>query len=92
MNSSRALIGSVLCLALGLGLIFIYCNGNAGFKTGTPLSGNSLQLCITTTGFPAIAGLILLAIGLVLMVWAVIGAIAAQFTTPAASAGNADRA
>lgn len=83
MNSSRALIGSVLSLALGLALIFIYCNGNVGFRTGTPLSGTTLQVSITTTGYPAIAGLILLVIGLILMAWALLGAIAAQFAAPA---------
>jgi hypothetical protein len=75
MRSDRPLIISILLLASGLGLIFGYCNGNAGFNAAYPLAGANLQLAITTTGPAAMGGIILTVLGLLAMAWALICAI-----------------
>lgn len=79
MRSVRVLIGSVLFLAGGLGVIFGFCNGATGLSLGYPLSAVSLHIDITTTGVPALAGLALTGIGLLLLVLSLIGAIAGRF-------------
>ncbi len=63
MRSERVLIGSVLFLAVGLGLIFGFCNGTTGFSFGYPFSATSLHIDITTTGVPALAGMALTGFG-----------------------------
>ena len=62
------LILSVMCLAVGVGLIFGFCNGTTGFNFGYPMSGTSLHIDITTTGVPALAGLALSMLGAFLLV------------------------
>jgi TRAP-type C4-dicarboxylate transport system permease small subunit len=61
------LILSIACLALGLGLIFYFCNGSTSFSFGYPLTATRLHIDITTTGVPALLGLILAPIGSVLL-------------------------
>ena len=65
----RALIIiSIACLAIGVGLIFYYCNGSTNFSFGYPLSGTSLHIDTTTTGAPALIGLLLTILGAVLVI------------------------
>lgn len=78
MRSGRVLIGSVVSLAVGLGLIFGYCHGTAAFNAAYPAAGASLQLNLITTGMPAMAGFAFTAIGLLLLIWALIEAITGQ--------------
>ena len=75
MKSDYVLIGSVLLLAIGLGLIFGYTQGNVFFTAAHPISGASLQVSINTTGLPAMVGVPLTLLGLLLLVAAVISAI-----------------
>jgi TRAP-type mannitol/chloroaromatic compound transport system permease small subunit len=76
MKSDYVLIGSVLLLAIGLGLIFRYTHGNVGFSFSVvPASAASVQVSINTTGLPAMAGIPLTLLGLVLLIAAVISAI-----------------
>jgi hypothetical protein len=63
----RALIVSVVFLAVGVGLIFGFCNGTTGFSFAYPLSGASLHIDITTTGVPALLGVALTVIGAMLL-------------------------
>jgi hypothetical protein len=79
MRIDRPLIVSVLCLSSGLGLIFGYCHGNVGANAGWPLSDCSLQICTTTTGPGALGGLVLAALGALLLIIATLGAIINQF-------------
>jgi hypothetical protein len=68
----RALIIiSIACLAIGIGLVFYYCHGSANFSFAYPLSGCSLRIDTTTTGVPALAGLLLTVFGafLVIVTW-----------------------
>jgi hypothetical protein len=78
MRSDRPLIISILLLAAGLGLIFGYCTGTAGFNAAYPFAGANLQLAITTTGPAAIGGLVLTVLGLLMMIWALICAFIGQ--------------
>ncbi len=78
MKSDYVLIGSVLSLAIGLGLIFGYTHGSAGFSAASPVSATSLQISINTTGVPALAGALLTLLGVLLLIVAVISAIARQ--------------
>jgi hypothetical protein len=57
MKSDYVLIGSVLSLAIGLGLICSYTQGTAGFNMAYPFSGASLQVSINTKGWPLSAQL-----------------------------------
>ncbi|MGO9865714.1 MAG: hypothetical protein ACLPLR_19080 [Terriglobales bacterium] len=72
MKSDYVLIGSVLLLAIGLGLIFGYTHGTVGFSAAYPVSGASLQVSLNTTGLPAMAGVPLTLLGLLLLIAAAI--------------------
>ena len=78
MKSDYVLIGSVFLLAIGLGLIFGYAQGTAGFSAAYPVSGASLQVSIKTTGLPAMLGFSLTLVGVLLLIAAVISAIVGQ--------------
>lgn len=82
MNSERTLLSSIVLLALGLGLIFGYCNGTVSFGAAYPVSGASLQVAIKTTGLPAMAGLAATLIGVLLLIIATIQAIVGQVRWP----------
>jgi signal transduction histidine kinase len=81
MKSNTPLILAVLCLASGLAIIFSYGVGTAGFNAAYPFSAANLNLSIATTGGAAIGGLALTALGLLLMVWALLCAIVSEFTS-----------
>ena len=82
MKSNRLLIVSVVFLAAGLGWILSYCHGNAGFSAAFPVAGTSLQVNLTTTGMPAMGGLVLAVIGLLLLIGALFAAITEQVKSP----------
>jgi hypothetical protein len=79
MKSDGPLILAVVSLAAGLGLIFGYGNGTEGFNAAYPFAAANLNLSITTVGPAAIGGLGLTALGLLLLIWALICAILGQF-------------
>jgi uncharacterized membrane protein len=68
-------IVSVICLVAGVGLIFGYCIGTTGLQLGTPISSSSLRMNIVTTGWPALTGLALMALGAILQIVAVVVAV-----------------
>ncbi len=78
MKSDRPLIASVLFLAAGLGLIFGFCHGTEGLSAAFPVAASTLQLSFVTTGPAALGGIALTAIGLLLLIWALLAAIAGQ--------------
>ena len=88
MKSDYVLIGSVLLLAIGLGLIFGYTHGTVGFSAAYPVSGASLQVSINTTGLAAMTGVPLTLIGLLLLVGVVVNAILRQLPGPAERQGR----
>ena len=82
MKTRRLLIVSFIFLAAGVGLICWYCNGTAGLSAGFPLTGSSIKIDITTTGVPALIGVPLTILGLVLLIFAVIAAIVGEIRAP----------
>jgi hypothetical protein len=80
MKSDYVLLGSVLLLAIGLGLLFGYTHGTINFTAGSPVSVTSLQVSIKTTGLAAITGVPLTVLGLLLLIAAAITAIVRQAT------------
>lgn len=82
MKSDRLVIFSVLFLAAGLGLLLGFTNGTTGLSVGYPFSETRLHVDITTAGIPVLLGIPLLAAGAVLLFFALIAAIAAQFQRP----------
>jgi len=62
------LVISVICLAIGVGLIFGYCSGTAGLSFGDSLSGSTIHIDITTAGIPMLCGVVLTGGGTFLLV------------------------
>ena len=91
MNTDRLVIASVVSLALGLGLIFGYCHGTAGFSAAYPVAGASLQLSLTTTGLPAMAGFAFTVVGILLLIWALVDAVVRQIELHAPRKGHQER-
>ncbi len=78
MKAERPLLGSILFLAGGLGLIFGYCNSATSFNAAFPFSGSTLHIDVLTNGPAAVGGVVLTAIGLLLLLWAALAAIVGQ--------------
>jgi hypothetical protein len=80
MKPDRPLILSILSLAAGLSLIFVYGQGSAGMNAGIPVASSAVHLNISTSGPAALGGLALTALGVLLMAWALLSAIVSQMT------------
>jgi hypothetical protein len=80
MRADRPLLGAFLFLGCGLGLIFGYCNGATTFTAAYPFSASTLHLDVLTNGPAAAGGVVLTAIGLLLLLWAVLAAIVGQIS------------
>ena len=66
------LVIAVICLGAGLGVLFAFCHGATGMQFAYPFSAASLHIDVTTTGFPAVAGFALTALGAFLLVVATV--------------------
>ena len=91
MKSDRPLIASVLALAAGLSLLLSYCSGSTSLSAAYPLSSSTIHMDITTTGPAALGGIALCAVGLLLLVWALLAAIVGQLSLLAGTGPGADR-
>ena len=91
MRSERPLIASVVFLATGLSLIFGYCNGATSFNAAYPLGASALHVDVTTIGPAAVGGMALVACGLLLLVWALLGALVGQIGLLANNSREPDR-
>ncbi len=80
MRSERPLIAAVLFLAAGLSLIFSYCNGASNFNAAFPMAASVFHLDITTAGPAALGGIALTALGVLLLIWALLAAIVGQIS------------
>jgi len=78
MRPDRPLIGAVVSLGAGVASILVYCRGNTAFSAGYPFSACQLHIDLTTTGPAVLGGVVLIAIGIVLMAWALLAAIVDQ--------------
>jgi signal transduction histidine kinase len=85
MKSDGPLIFAVLFLASGLTIIFAYGVGSTGFNAAYPFSAANLNLSIATTGPAAMGGLALTALGLLVLLWALICALVGEFSGMGAS-------
>ena len=72
MKSNGPVILAVLFLAGGLTIIFAYGVGTAGFNAAYPFSAASLNLSIATAGPAAVGGIGLTALGLLMLLWALV--------------------
>jgi hypothetical protein len=57
-------------------VLFAFCHGTTGFQFALPLSAASIHIDITTTGFPAVAGVGLTIFGAFLLIVATVIALA----------------
>jgi hypothetical protein len=78
MRPDRPLIGAVVSLAAGVTAILVYCHGTSAFSAGYPFSGSLLHIDLTTNGAAVLGGVALIALGLLLMAWALLAAIVSQ--------------
>ena len=80
MRPDRPVIGGVICLAIGLALILIYCNDNSSATLAYPFTGSNLHIDLATSG-PGVPGaLIFTALGMLFLVWALIAAFVSQIS------------
>ncbi|MGH9605392.1 MAG: hypothetical protein ACRD3N_06790 [Terracidiphilus sp.] len=78
MRADRPLLAAAAFLAAGLWTIFFFGTANSAFSAAIPFSNSTVHLDVTTAGPAAIGGVVLTLIGLLLLVWAIIAAIAGQ--------------
>jgi len=78
MRPDRPLIAGVACLATGVGLIVGYCHGATAMNAAYPFAGSNLHIDLTTSGPGVIGGVSLMALGILLLAWAVLAAIVSQ--------------
>jgi signal transduction histidine kinase len=91
MKSDGPLILAVLLLAAGLTVIFGYGTGTAAFNAAYPISAANLNLSIATAGPAAVGGLALLAMGLAVLVWALLCAFVGLFRTERSNPDRVER-
>ena len=91
MKSDGPLILAVLFLAAGLATIFGYGVGTGSFNAAYPFSAANLQMSISTAGPAAVGGMALLAVGILVLVWALAAAIVGLFVGFGTDRGRADR-
>ncbi|ABF40877.1 hypothetical protein Acid345_1876 [Candidatus Koribacter versatilis Ellin345] len=72
MNREKMVLGSVVFLALGIAWITSFWNGSMGFNAAHPIAGSSFAMNVTVTGWPALGGVTLTALGAVLLVVAAV--------------------
>jgi hypothetical protein len=78
MRPDRPLIGAVVTLTAGVAAILANCQGTSAFNAGYPFSASLLHIDFSTNGPPVMVGVALIAIGLLLMVWALLAAFVSQ--------------
>jgi hypothetical protein len=91
MKSDGPLILAVLFVAAGLATIFGYGVGTGSFNAAYPFAAANLQMSISTAGPAAVGGMALLAVGLLLLIWALAAAIVGLFVGYGTDRGRTDR-
>lgn len=76
MRADRPLLVSAAFLGAGLWMIFRYGTSGAGINTALPWSGMGFHFNIAASGPAAIGGAVLIAIGVLMLVWALFAALA----------------
>ncbi len=80
MTPDRPFIVAVASLATGVALIVGYCQGTTGMILAYPFSSSTLHMDLTTAGPAVLGGVALIALGLLLMAWALLAAIVHQIS------------
>jgi hypothetical protein len=78
MRPDRPLLSAVACLAAGVALILVYCQSATSLNAAFPFAASTLHIDITTNGPAVFGGIGLIALGLLLLAWAVLAAIVSQ--------------
>ena len=76
MRADRPLLVSAAFLGAGLWIIFRYGTSGAGASTALPWSNIGFHFNLAASGPAAIGGAVLIAIGALLLLWALIAALA----------------
>lgn len=79
MRADRLFIVTGIILGVGLWCLFAFCHGNVGVGFALPVASTKFNMDITTMGVPALVGMPLTVIGLVLLVISFVAAIIGQF-------------
>ncbi|MFP5238157.1 MAG: hypothetical protein ACLGSD_19865 [Acidobacteriota bacterium] len=79
MRADRLLIVTGVFLGVGLWCLLAFCKGNVGVGFALPVAGTRFNMDVTTMGVPALIGMPVTIIGLVLLVVSFIAAIIGQF-------------
>lgn len=79
MRADRLLIVTGVFLGVGLWCLFAFCKGNVGFGFALPVANTKFNLDVTTMGVPALIGMPVTIIGIVLLAVSLVAAIIAQF-------------
>lgn len=75
MRADRPVLASAVSLAAGLSLIFCYGTSESALNAALPVANSNFHLSVATAGPAAIGGVILTAIGVLFLVWAILAAI-----------------
>ena len=73
------LVTSVVCLGVGVWVLFAFCHGTTGLQFAYPISGASVHIDITTTGAPSVIGVGLTVLGAFLLIVATVIALIGLF-------------
>lgn len=79
MKSDRLVVFGILLLAIGIWILFAFCQGSTGLNLGYPFSAMSFHIDLTTTGIPAMVGVPCVALGALLLVIAFFVALVSSF-------------
>ncbi|MGH9591008.1 MAG: hypothetical protein ACRD25_11480 [Terracidiphilus sp.] len=76
MRADRPLLVSAAFLGAGLWITFRYGTSGAGIHTALPWSSMGFRFNLTASGPAAIGGAVLIALGALLLIWALLTALA----------------
>lgn len=75
MNREKLTLGSVLFLAIGVTWIISFWNGSVGFNAAHPVAGSKFAMDVTVTGWPALGGVVLSGIGVIMLLFTAVMAV-----------------
>jgi len=76
MRAERPLLASTAFLAAGLTTLFYYGTAGSGLSAAIPWSDSHFHLNLVVDGPAAIGGVVLTVIGVLFLIWAILGALA----------------
>ena len=76
MRAERPLLASAAFLAAGLWILFYYGTASSGISAAVPWSNSNFHLSLMVDGPAAMGGVVLTVIGILFLIWAILGALA----------------